>query len=139
MPLTSQSGYALFTTLVFIFVITLMIVSQSNNLITAKRSVADMQQYQQLFIRANDGVVQLEHKILGSAFDLSKTDISLQTKIISQKTDHCGNQIIDIKSYASKGYRKLILRVRDIFARVPVIKGCKPLPRFERIWWREGE
>ena len=136
-----QTGYALLVTLIVVFVLTLIIVSQTDSVILGLRSVVGMKRYQQLFYCANDVLVQTEDQLLGKTSHLSTAciDFAIQQsiRITQQRVDPCGNKEIDIQASTQLHSQMLILQARDIFARVPVLKHCEALPRFQRVGWIE--
>jgi len=121
----------------FLFVITLIIASQADSIIMALHSVSGFKNHQQLFNSANDGLICKEQQLLGKSCVLVDTTVRVHVAIVCQHKDACGNKILDLKSVATGSTGKLILQVRDIFARVTSEMNCRLLPRFQRIWWQE--
>ena len=135
----SQNGYMILLTLIFIFVMTLITISQINRVALVVKSVAALKTHELLYHYAEIGVMEVEQKMVGEYTVLPQSNIDVNMLVLNQMYDACGNKIVTIKSIVNGYHQKLILQVRDIFARVPIAKGCKQLPRIQRVWWREGE
>lgn len=133
-----QSGYVLMITLIFVLVLSLLVVAMTEATITAIKSETGMQQYQQLFYRAESGVLQMEQRLLGRYISLPSSSIALQTDVEHVDIDSCGNKIVDIVAMATWRSERFVLRSREIFARVPLAKKCRKIPLQKRLWWEEN-
>lgn len=133
-----QSGFILLITLIFLFVLTLITISGSQDIILENKMQNAMQNNALVFARAELGMQQAVLAIEGDPIVLPDSPISLNviTKIIS--TDDCGNQTIDIQSTAKNLFSNVVLNSRNIFARVPKEKGCKKIPMHQTLWWKDS-
>ena len=132
------NGFVLFITLIFLFVLTLIAISGSQDIILENKMQNAMQNNALVFSRAELGMQQAVLAIEGDPIVLPDSPISLNvlTKIIS--TDDCGNQTIDIQSTAKNLFSRVVLNSRNIFAKVPRQKGCKKIAKHQILWWRES-
>ena len=135
---TKQHGFILFIVLLFLFVLTLIAVSGSQDIILENKMQNNMQNTSLVFARAELGLQQAVLAIEGDPISLPDSPISLNvtTKLIS--TDDCDNQTIDIYSTAKDTLSTVVLNSRNIFAKVPREKGCKKIPAHQILWWRES-
>lgn len=132
-----ENGFVLFIVLLFLFILTLLAVSGSQNMILENKMQNNMQDHALVFARAELGMQQAVHAMEDDPISIPASSIKLkvQTKIIS--IDDCGNQTINIRSIAKDAFSTVILNSLDIFARVPRAKYCKKIPAHRVIWWRE--
>ena len=132
---TKQHGFILFIVLLFLFVLTLIAVSGSQDIILENKMQNNMQNTSLVFARAELGLQQAVLAIEGDPISLPDSPISLNvtTKLIS--TDDCDNQTIDIYSTAKDTLSTVVLNSRNIFAKVPREKGCKKIPVHQTLWW----
>lgn len=131
-------GFILFIVLLFLFVITLLVVSGSQNIILDNKMQNSMQNHVAVFERAAFGMSQAVHAIEGDPITIPDSPISMHTDEKTIKTDRCGNQTIDIRSIAKNAFSTVVLNSRDIFARVHKEKNCKKTPAHRVVWWREN-
>ena len=132
---TKQHGFILFIVLLFLFVLTLIAVSGSQDIILENKMQNNMQNTSLVFARAELGLQQAVLAIEGDPISLPDSPISLNvtTKLISM--DDCDNQTIDIYSTAKDTLSTVVLNSRNIFAKVPREKGCKKIPVHQTLWW----
>jgi Tfp pilus assembly protein PilX len=130
-------GFVLFIVLLFLFVLTVLVVSGSQNIILNHKMQNNTYDHFEVFTEAEFGWQQAVLALQGQTITLPDSPILLTvtTKIVS--TDPCGNQTIDIQSVAKDTLSKVILNSRDIFARVPREKGCQKIPAHHILWWKE--
>src|SRR3990167_7288857 len=116
MHVHSESGFVLFIVLLFLFVLTLIAVSGSQDIILENKMQNNMQNTSLVFARAELGLQQAVLAIEGDPISLPDSPISLNvtTKIIN--TDDCDNQTIDIYSTAKDTLSTVVLNSRNIFA-----------------------
>ena len=133
----ANQGYILITTLIVLFVLTLLVVSSSELGVMNQKMQNGWMQYNQVFERAEWGLAQLVANFQGKSFALPDSPILLTTSYTVLDTDGCGNQTVDLQSRAKNAFSTVILNSRDIFARVPTRKGCNSLPQHQIMWWRE--
>lgn len=131
------AGFILFIVLLFLFVLTLLVVSGSQDIILDNKMQNNMHNNNLVFARAEFGMQQAISSIEGDSITIPDSSITLNiiTKIVS--IDDCGNQTIDIQSTAKNTFSTVVLNSRTIFAKVPRQKSCKKIPGFQRLWWRE--
>lgn len=130
-----NSGSTLIITLIFLFILTVMVASDTADLIINTKMQSAMQQYFLIFARAEAGVQEMVSAIMGTPIDLPDSPISLNATAKIIKTDHCGNQTVLIQSIAQSREKKIILNSLHIFARVPKLKKCKKIVAHQVIWW----
>ena len=132
------NGFVLFITLIFLFVLTLIAISGSQDIILENKMQNAMQNNALVFSRAELGMQQAVLAIEGDPIVLPDSPISLNvlTKIIS--TDDCGNQTIDIQSTAKNLFSRVVLNSRNIFARVPKENGCEKISMYQILWWKDS-
>ena len=133
----ANQGYILITTLIVLFVLTLLVVGSSESGIMNQKMQNGWGQYNQVVERAEWGLAQLVAGFQGRSFTLPDSSILLTTSYTVLNTDDCGNQTVDLQSTAKNAFSTVILNSRDIFARVPTRKGCNSIPEHQIIWWRE--
>ena len=123
--------------LVFIFLISLIVISQADQMIMMIQSTSAYKRHVLLYRFAEMGVKQVENTALGLPSFLLPSGADINAVVVAKKLDSCGNILMTIRSVAKRQKDKLILQVHDIFARVPSTKGCEPLPKLQRLWWQE--
>ncbi|OGT42540.1 MAG: hypothetical protein A3F13_05110 [Gammaproteobacteria bacterium RIFCSPHIGHO2_12_FULL_40_19] len=133
-----QAGFVLFITLIFIFVLTLIVISGSQTMILDTQMQNNSRHDFQVYVRAYVGMQFVAHRLEGDPITLPDSALSLNTTVKNVQTDQCGNQTVEIQSIAQDRFSKVILNSRDIFAKVPREKGCKEMPLHQRIWWQES-
>lgn len=133
----NQTGVILVVTLLFLFVLTLLVMDATQEMILEYKMQAAMDLREHIFKRAQAGIVQMEWMLRHQDFPLPNSPIALQTKYNLEKTDVCSNPIVSMQSVATHQHQQVILNVRDIFAKVPVQKNCKPIPPCQRLTWQE--
>ncbi|MDP1573942.1 MAG: hypothetical protein Q8L78_03285 [Coxiellaceae bacterium] len=133
----SNQGYVLITTLIVLFVLTLLVTGSSESHIVNQKMQNNWEQYNAVFHRAEWGLQQLVAGFGGGSISLPDSPITLTTSYTLLETDACGNKMLDLQSTAKNAFSTVILNSRDIFARVPALKGCSSIPRHQIIWWRE--
>ena len=138
-PASSKSirGYIIITTLIFLFVITLLVVSAADNIILNNKMQSNMQQYTAVFARAELGLQQTVLAFEGESINLPNSPITLQTSRSIVKIDACGNQTVDFQSIAHNAFSTVVLKCQDIFAKVPTAKNCEKIPPYQVVWWSE--
>jgi Tfp pilus assembly protein PilX len=134
--LKNSNGAVLISVLVFLFVLTLMMVSNSQDVIINQKMQNAMRHDFAVFLRAEAGMQQAILSLQGESVDLPDSPIVLRTTVQKIKIDRCGNQIVEILSIAQDDHDKVMLNSRDIFARVPVAKHCQKIPVHRCLWWR---
>ncbi len=135
-PSRNENGAVLIIVLVFLFVLTVMMVSNSQDVIANQKMQNAMQHDDAVFLRAEAGMQQVILSLQGESVDLPDSPIALQTSVKKIKADRCGNQTMEITSIAHDDRDKVILNSRDIFARVPVVKHCQKIPMHRCLWWK---
>ncbi len=131
----NKNGAVLIIVLVFLFVLTVMMVSNSQDVIVNQKMQTAMQHDVAVFLQAEAGMQQTILSMEGETVDLPDSPISLRTSVKKIKVDRCGNQTVEIKSIAQDNHEKVILNSRDIFARVPVAKHCHTIPMHQCLWF----
>ena len=134
----NENGAVLIIVLVFLFVLTVMMVSNAQDVIANQKMQNAMQHDYVVFLRAEAGMQQTILSLQGESVDLPDSLIALQTRIKKIKVDRCGNQTVEILSIAQDDRDKVILNSRDIFARVPVAKHCHKIPIYQCLWFRKS-
>ena len=132
----NQNGSTLIITLIFLFVLTLLAVSDSQDVIVNNKMQSAMQQDFLVFARAESGMQQMVFALQGISFELPDSPITLHTTAKQIKIDRCGNQTITIQSIAQDNHDKVVLNSLDIFAKVPKRKKCKKIPAHQVVWWK---
>ena len=122
-------------TLLFIFVMTILMIAGSQDIILENKMQNNTWQASLLFERAELGLEQKILSLEGRAMTLSHSSILLQVKAKIIKMDDCDNKTIDIQSTAKNSFSQLVLNSRAIFAKVPREKNCKKVPVYGMIWW----
>lgn len=133
-----QHGFVLFITLLFIFVLTLMVMSGGQIMILDTKMQNNTRHDFQVYVRAYNGMESIVHALEGDPIALPDSSISLNTTVKNIQTDACHNQTVDIQSMAQDQFSTVILNSRDIFAKVPREKGCEKIPIHQRVWWQES-
>lgn len=134
-PSRNENGAVLIIVLVFLFVLTVMMVSNSQDVIANQKMQNAMQHDDAIFLRAEAGMQQVILSLQGESVDLPDSPIALQTSVKKIKTDRCENQTVEITSIAQDDRDKVILNSRDIFAKVPVAKHCHKIPIYQCLWF----
>lgn len=127
----SHNGFALPITLIFLFVMTLIVIAQTELSVSETKTQLRMQYHDVIFYRAEAGLIQAEENLLGISVTLPDSPISLKTTIQQQDADFFEKKLIDIDSVAFWNGQRVELRSRDIFVRVPK-------PAYQRLFWQEG-
>lgn len=130
-----ERGAILIVTLIFLFILTLIVVSDTTDFILNTKMQSAMQNHFLMFARAEAGVQEMVSAIMGAPITLPDSSISLNATAKIIKTDHCGNQIIFIQSIAQNHEKKIILNSLHIFARVPKLQECEQIAAHQIIWW----
>jgi len=133
---TLTNGFILFIVLLFLFVLTLLAVSGGEDIILDNKMQHNMQNDFSVFTRAQFGLQQEILALQGKSMSLPDSPISLNVTEKTMATDKCGNQTIDIQSTARNSFSTVILNSRTIFAKVPRVKKCKKIPKFQIVWWQ---
>ncbi|MCX7124757.1 MAG: pilus assembly PilX N-terminal domain-containing protein [Gammaproteobacteria bacterium] len=133
----NERGFVLMITLLFIFVLTLLAISGSQDIILENKMQNNMQQELAVFAYAELGMQQQVLQLQGESMTLPNSSISLKTTSKIIDTDSCDNQTIDIQSIAQNSISTVVLNSRAIFAKVPRDKGCKKIPAYRVVWWSE--
>lgn len=132
-----ESGFVLFIILLFLFVLTLLVVSGSQNMILENKMQDNMKEHALVLARSEWGLQQVVFAYEDDPISLPDSPIQLKVRTKIILTDGCGNQTIDIRSTAHDHSSTVILNSRDIFAREPKLSGCKKIPAHQVIWWNE--
>ena len=130
-----SKGFVLPVVLLIIFITSLVVIHETESVILSIKSNAAMSSYQRLYFSAQSALFKAEQFYTGQRDKLVSKNVIL--RIMRQHIDDCGNNQLVIRAVAQSGRRRIILQSRDIFARVPVEKNCKRMPRFQRLWWQE--
>lgn len=133
----NERGFVLMITLLFIFVLTLLAISGSQDIILENKMQNNMQQELAVFAYAELGMQQQVLQLQGESMTLPNSSISLKTTSKIIDADSCNNQTIDIQSIAQNSISTVVLNNRTIFAKVPRDKGCKKIPAYRVVWWSE--
>ncbi|MCX7120910.1 MAG: hypothetical protein NTZ67_03945 [Gammaproteobacteria bacterium] len=133
--LKSDNGFVLMITLLFIFVMTVILIAGTQDIILENKMQNSTQESAQLFSRAELGVQQKILALEGVSISLPDSAIALQVKAKIIDTDDCDNQTIDIRSVAKNSFSHVVLNSRGIFAKVPREKHCKNRPAYHVLWW----
>lgn len=131
----SDRGFILFTVLLFLFVMTLLVLNATDDLILADKMEFSTKNNLTVFSHAEMGLEQVRLKLMGKEMILSPSNITLDTSAKILHIDACGNQTVAIQSIATNRFSKTVLNSIDIFARVPFTKNCKILPNHQCILW----
>lgn len=134
----NNHGMILVIVLIFLFVLTVMCVGDSGDVIINHKTQAAMQNNFLVFMRAQSGMKQMVLALQGISIDLPESKIKLKTNAMVIKTDHCGNQTIKITSTAYNSFSKVVLNSLDIFAKVPKKRKCKKILAHQVLWWKEA-
>ena len=132
---SKNKGSVLILTLLFLFIFTLIMVSDSQDVIINNKMQSAMQHDFAVFERAESGMRQMVLVLQGLSITLPNSTISLKTTAKLIKTDKCGNQTLIIQSIAHDQYDQVILNSRDIFAKVPKHRKCKKILEHQVLWW----
>ncbi|EKD77347.1 MAG: hypothetical protein ACD_42C00367G0001 [uncultured bacterium] len=122
-------------TLIFLFIMTLLCVMDSDEVIINTKMQAAMQRDFMVFSRAQMGIEQIRLAMQGEKMILPDSPILLKTTIQLIKTDRCGNQTVNIESEAHDQFETVVLNSRDIFATVPIQKKCRKISPHQVLWW----
>lgn len=133
-----QNGFVLFITLLFIFVLTLLVMSGSQIMVLNTKMQNNTRHDFQVYAMAQFGMQSVVCALEGNPIALPDSSISLNTTVKNIQVDDCDNQTVDIQSTAQDQFSKVVLISRDIFAKVPRKKGCVKIPIHQRIWWEES-
>ena len=130
-----HDGYVLFVTLLFLFILTLIVVSGSQDLILENKMQSNMQNQLAVFSRAELGLRQAILAQEGDSISLPDSSIALTVTTNTISVDDCGNQTIDFQAIAKNAISTVVLNSRDIFAKVPRQKRCRKIPAHHNVWW----
>lgn len=133
-----NQGAVLFLTLIFLFVLTLLVVDGSQDIILTDQMQKAMQNNAAVFAQAEWGMKQAIHSIMGDPIALPESPISVKTDIKIISIDECDNQTVSIRSVAKDSAATVVLNSLNIFAKVPKESGCKKIPEHHIVWWRES-
>lgn len=133
-----QNGFVLFIALLFIFVLTLIVVSDTQTMILDRKMLNNARHDFQVYTVAQWGIQSVVYALEGDPIVLPDSMIVLNTTVKNIQTDLCDNQTVEIQAIAEDQLSKIVLNSRDIFAKVPREKGCKEIPIHQRIWWQES-
>jgi len=131
-----QQGAVLVTTLIFLFILTLLVMRSAAFLILQYKMQEAMELQSRVVERAEAGIIQIEQHWQNDDFTLSDSPITLTTSTQLESIDACGNRIFLIQSIARYQNQQVILNVRDRFAKVPRQKDCQPIPSCQRLVWQ---
>lgn len=133
-----QTGFVLFIVLIFLFVLTFITISSSQDIILENKMQNNMENSFAVFSRAELGMQQAVLAQEGDSIVLPDSPISLNvtTKLIAK--DACDNKIIDIQSIAKNNVSTVVLNSRNIFAKVPRQTGCKKITKHQTLWWKDN-
>jgi Tfp pilus assembly protein PilX len=134
----NNKGAVLFLTLIFLFVLTLLAVDGSQNIILMDQMQNAMQNNGAVFAQAELGMRQAIFSMEGDPITLPESSITVTTNVKIIKIDDCDNQTVRIRSTASDSATTIVLNSLDIFAKVPKESGCKKIPEHHIVWWRES-
>jgi len=132
-----HNGFVLMITLIFIFVMTILIIAGSQDIILENKMQNNSQQFLLVFDRAEWGMEQKILALQGHAMTLPDSSVSLRVNAKTIETDDCDNKMIDIQSNAKNSFSRVVLNSRGIFAKVPREKNCKKVPAYRMLWWTE--
>lgn len=133
----SQNGFVLLMVLLFLFVLTLLAVSGSQHIILENKMQNNLSNHALVFARAELGMQQAVLEIEGHPMSLPASSIQLKVRTKIMSTDDCDNPSIDIQSIAKNGFSTVVLNSRDLFAKAPKLSGCKKIPKYQVVWWKE--
>ena len=133
-----QNGFVLFIALLFIFIVTLIVMSDTQTMILDKKILNSVHHEFQVYTVAQWGIQSAVHALEGDPIVLPDSSIVLNTTVKNIKTDLCDNQTVEIQVIAQDQFSKVVLNSRDIFAKVPREKGCQKIPIHQRIGWQES-
>ncbi|PIZ04288.1 MAG: hypothetical protein COY58_04865 [Gammaproteobacteria bacterium CG_4_10_14_0_8_um_filter_38_16] len=134
-----QIGMVLLLTLIFLFVLTLIAVSDSDDVIINHKMQSAIHAHLLIFMRAEWGMQKIILAHEGIFIDLPDSPIMVHAQSTVIKTDRCGNQTILIQSIGTDHAEKVVLNSLHIFARVPKLKKCKKIQLHQCLWWREAK
>ena len=129
-------GFVLMVVLIFLFVMTLISVTDARDIILQNKMESMMQNRMLVFARAELGMQQMIFYLQKKSMTLPDSPIALSASKKLIDIDRCGNKTIDMTSIAQMGLSTVILNSRGIFAKVPREKDCKKFPRYRSLWWR---
>ena len=131
-----QRGSVLMVVLIFLFVLTAIIASNSQCLIVNQKMQHAIQNEFLVLLRAEAGIQQTISQLEGRSFSLPASPITLNTRSQTIAIDQCGNKTVEITAVAEDDFGKVVLNSRDIFARVPREKNCPDIPLHRCVWRR---
>lgn len=123
--------------LIILFVMTLIAMTCSQNVIVQHKIQAAMQNDLRVFAYAELGLQYLESVLRQHPFVLPDTPIHLIVYKNLLHSDPCGNRTYLLQSIASYLGDQVTLQSQAIFARVPIAPHCQPIPEWQVVWWRE--
>ena len=131
-----QEGSVLVLVLIFLFVLTAIIVSDSQNLIINQKMQHAIKNDFLVLLRAEAGMQQAIFQSEGRSVHLTDSPIALKMQSKTITVDQCGDKTVEISAIAQDDFDKVVLNSRDIFARVPRGKNCPKIPLHRCVWWR---
>lgn len=123
-------------TLIFIFVITLMVMSGSDSIILDEKMQSHFYRDFQLFLTAEWDAVEAQSQFTGHPIAVPYSPFVADTQSHLIQTNQCGSQWVEMQTTASDSQSTVLLNSQDIFARVPIEKGCPVIPVHQTIWWQ---
>ena len=126
----NQYGTVLIVTLIFLFVLTLLVSSTTEETILEAKMESLLELNQVILNTAESGVIQSECHLLNHHIELPDTFILLKTSIQLEKVDLNDNKTFLIQSLASYASHQVLLKVRDNLIKMPK-------PTLHRITWEE--
>lgn len=131
-----ENGFILLVTLIFIFVITLIVMSGSEDIVLDEKMQNHFYRNFQLFLTAEWSVAEARSHFTGHPVAAPYSPFTVDTEPHLIQTDECGNQLVEMQTTASDAQSTVLLNSQDIFARVPIEKGCPVIPVHQTIWWQ---
>ena len=135
----SSAGFIMIMTLIFMFVFSLVILTQIDQVTGEMQQEKAQIIYNKMRNRTEMGVKNYEHKMMGEAVDPVQSSLPLILNVQNKVIDACGNLTLDIVALTHWHDQQFKLRSHDIFARVPVQKNCKKMRPLKRLWWKEQD
>ena len=134
--MNKAGGSILIITLIFVFVLTLLVVSGNQNSIIENKMQNNSSQLSSVFARADLGmqqaILQLENKSI--LLPDSPISLTVNKKIID--VDACDNQTLAFQSIAQRFNLRVVLNSVVIFAKVPHKTHCRKIPLVRVIGWK---
>lgn len=137
MKITSQGGLVLVTTLLFVFIITLLVLSIAENNILENRVRTFFQNKMVALQAAESGLFAIQRQLTGQPIVLPNGEAKLYSHTEQVAEDSCQRKIFLVTVTAIYHRVEVTLESAYLLSRTLSLPNCKTENNIIRLWWRQ--